>query len=296
MKIGFIGLGRMGYSMVQRILNSKQTQIKVVAWNRSPEKTKEIAKQGAIPAYSLEQLIESLPDRKIIWTMLPAGKATDDMIKKLIKLLSRNDIIIDGANDFYKNAVKHGKLCKKKRIHFFDCGVSGGVHGLKRGYALMLGGPKSQFKTIEPICKALAPKNGYGYFGDLGSGHYVKSIHNIIEYVYLQGLAEGIELLQKKNIDLKKATQVWKNSVIDSWLLDLTGKAVSRKDFSKIKPEIASVTIHELEKTKKSVKGFSPGFDSAVKIRKDKSKKFFLGKKTIAAVRNEFGGHSVNKK
>src|SRR3990167_1842196 len=161
----------------------------------------------------------------------------------------------------------------------------------------MIGGSKKEFKNIEPLCKALAPSKGYGYFGEVGSGFYVKSIHNIIEYVYLQGIAEGIELLDKKKIDLVKATEVWQEaSVIKSWLIDLTNKALKRKDFKDIEPNIMSVTIKELQDTKKSVKGYSPAFDVAVKIRKDKSNKFVLGKKTIAAVRNEFGGHKVMKK
>lgn len=293
-KIGIIGLGRMGMGMSERLLKNK---FKVVAYNRSSDKTKKIIKKGAIGAFSIEELIEKLgKGKKIIWMMLPAGKPTDEMIKKLLKILSKGDIIIDGANDFYKNAEKHAKLCKKKGIYFFDCGVSGGIWGLKKGYTLMIGGPKTQFKNIEPFCKALAPKNGYGYFGGVGKGHYVKSVHNIIEYVYLQGLAEGVELLNKKKIDLKKATQVWMPaSVINSWLLDLTNNAVNRSDFKDIGTKIGSVTIKELKDTKKAVKGYTPAFDVATRIRKDKSSKFKLGKRIIAAIRNEFGGHKVEK-
>lgn len=295
MKIGMIGLGRMGMGMSERLLKNK---IKVVAYNRSPEKTKQIAKKGATPTFEIQDLVKKLSQRKIIWIMLPAGPPTEGTIKTLIPLLKKGDIIIDGANDFYKNAEKYSKLCKKKGISFFDCGVSGGIHGLKNGYTLMVGGPKSQFKYIEPFCKALAPKKGYGYFGPVGSGHYVKSIHNIIEYIYLEGLAEGIELLTKFKhpIDIKKATQVWQPaSVINSWLLDLTNTALNRPDFKKIKTKIGSVTIDELQKTKKAVKGYAPAFDVAVKIRKDKSNKFSLGKRVIAAVRKEFGGHAVEK-
>jgi len=129
--------------------------------------------------------------------MLPAGNVTDKTIKELLPLLKKDDIIIDGANDFYQNAEKHNLECKKFKVNFFDIGVSGGIWGLKNGYTLMVGGNKDLFKTIEPLCKALAPKRGYAYFGPAGSGHFVKSVHNIIEYVYLQGLAEGVELLSK---------------------------------------------------------------------------------------------------
>ena len=163
----------------------------------------------------------------------------------------------------------------------------------------MIGGPKSQFKFIEQFCKALAPENGYGHFGTAGAGHFVKSVHNIVEYVYLQGLAEGVELLSrfKQPIDLKKATAVWEPaSVVRSWLLELTTIALKRPDFKAIGPINKSVTLKELKQTVKAVKGYAPAFGIAAKIRKDKSKKFILGKKIIAATRREFGGHAVTKK
>ena len=296
MNLGFIGLGRMGFHMVERLL---KYNIKVTAYNRSPEKVKQIAKKGAIPAYSVEELVGKLKGKRIIWLMLPAGKVTDNMTKKLLPLLSKGDIIVDGANDFYENAEKHDNLCKKRGVYFFDCGVSGGIWGLKNGYTLMVGGPKNQFKHIEPFCKALSAKNGYGYFGGVGAGHFVKSVHNIIEYVYLQGLAEGVEMLSKfkQPIDIVKATSVWRPaSVVNSWLLDLANVALKKPDFKNISPKIGSVTIDELKKTKKAVKGYAPAFEVAIKIRQDKSKRFILGKKTIAAIRREFGGHEVTKK
>jgi len=296
MRIGFIGLGRMGFPMTQRLLQHK---VEVVAYNRSQDKVAEIKKYGAIPSKNIDDLISKLPEQKIIWIMLPAGEATDDMIKQILPKLKKEDILIDGANDFYENAEKHAKWCKKYGVHFFDCGVSGGIWGLENGYTLMVGGPEAQFKKIEPLCEALAPTNGYGYFGPTGSGHFVKSVHNIVEYVYLQGLAEGVELLSKFKhpIQLDKATKVWEPaSVVRSWLLELTTKALQRKDFEEIGTEIGSVTIDELQSTKKSVKGYAPAFDVAVKIRQDKTSDFSLGKRTIAAVRNEFGGHKVVKK
>src|SRR3989344_1210881 len=265
MQIGFIGLGRMGFGMVERLLKHK---VGVVAYNRSQDKIKTIVKKGAQGARSVEDLVGQLKGKKIVWLMLPAGDITDKMLKSLIPLLSRGDIIIDGANDFYGNAQRHSQLCAKYGINFFDCGVSGGIWGLKNGYTLMIGGPQNQFKKIEPLCQALAPKGGYGYFGPVGSGHFVKSVHNIVEYIYLQGLAEGVELLNN-----------FKSPI----------------DFKKISPKIDSVTIDELQKTVKALKGFTPAFDVAAKIRQDKGKKFTLGKRTIAAVRREFGGHNVVK-
>ncbi|MEK6949436.1 MAG: NADP-dependent phosphogluconate dehydrogenase [Nanoarchaeota archaeon] len=295
MKLGFIGLGRMGFHMVERLLKHN---IEVVAYNRSPEKTREISKKGAIPSFSVEELISKLKGKKIVWLMLPAGEATDEMIKKILPMLDKGDIIIDGANDFYGNAEKHDEWCKKKGIYFFDCGVSGGIWGLKNGYTLMVGGPKEQFKIIEPFCRALAAKGAYGYFGEVGSGHFVKSVHNIIEYIYLQGLAEGVELLSKFKhpIDIAKATSVWMPaSVVRSWLLELTVSALKRPDFRDILPVNKSVTLNELKKTVNAVEGYAPAFEIATRTRLDKSNRFILGKRLTAAVRREFGGHAVEK-
>jgi 6-phosphogluconate dehydrogenase len=296
MKIGFVGLGRMGYNMVERLLKHNK---QVVAYNRSPNKTKNIAKKGAIAAFTIDELIKNLSKRKIIWLMLPAGKITDNTIKTILPKLNKGDILINGANSFYKNAKKHDLWCKKHKVHFFDIGVSGGIHGKKNGYPLMIGGPKEQYKLIKPFLSALSTKNGYQHFGPAGSGHFVKSVHNIVEYTYLQGLAEGVELLSKfeHKIDPKQATLGWQDSsVVSSWLLNLTTKALNRPDFKNISTDIGSVTIKELQQTKKAVKGYAPAFDVAVKIRKDKSKKFSLGKRTISAIRQEFGGHKVTKK
>jgi 6-phosphogluconate dehydrogenase len=296
MKIGFIGLGRMGAGMVERMLGHG---IEVVAYNRTAAKADLIAKKGAVPAYSLGELVSKLPSRKIVWVMLPAGKPTDDMIGNVLGLLKPGDIIIDGANDFYGNAERYSRLCSSRKVRFFDAGVSGGIWGLRNGFTIMVGGPKGDFKAIEPLCRALAPKGGYAYFGPAGSGHFVKSVHNIVEYVYLQGLAEGVELLSgfKHPIDIAKATAVWEPaSVVRSWLLELTTRALKRKDFPRIGTSIGSVTIDELRSTKRAVKGYAPAFDVAVAIRTDRSKRFSLGKRTIAAVRNEFGGHAVELK
>jgi 6-phosphogluconate dehydrogenase len=295
MKIGFIGLGRMGFNMSLKLMQKKH---QVVGFDVNRVTIQKLTRKGAIPAYNLNELISKLPKRKIVWLMLPAGKITNDNIKRILPKLNRGDIIIDGANDFYKNAEKHKKWCDKWGVHFFDVGVSGGVWGLRNGYPLMIGGPKQQYKIVEPLMKSLSTKNGYKYFGPTGSGHFVKSVHNIVEYVYLQGLAEGVQLLSKfkHKIKLAEATEGWQDSsVVRSWLLDLTTIALRRRDFKKIGIEIGSVTIEELQQTKRDLKGYAPAFDVAVKIRKDKGKKFSLGKRTIAAVRNEFGGHAVGR-
>jgi 6-phosphogluconate dehydrogenase len=291
MTIAFIGLGRMGYHMVERLLLAKH---RVIAYNRSPEKVQSISKKGAIAAYSLNELISKFKGRRIIWLMLPAGKVTDDTIKNLLPKLKKGDIIINGANSYYKNAQRQSKLCGKYGVHLFDAGVSGGIWGLKRGYALMVGGPQKQFKIIEPYCKTLAPKQGYGYFGAVGMGHYTKSVHNIVEYTMMQGLAEGVELLDKKGIDYLKAAKTWQPaSIVTSSLLDWMVDSLQRPDFKKISTHIGSVTIKELRATKG--KEYAPAFDVAASVREIKGKKFSLGRRVIAAIRREFGGHFVRK-
>lgn len=295
-----IGLGRMGFHMSERLLQNKK---KVVAYNRSPNKVTQIVKKGAEGAFNLDELIAKLgTGKKVVWLMLPAGKVTDDMIGQLLPKLAKGDIIVNGANAFFKEAQKQEKWCKKYGVHLFDAGVSGGVHGLKRGYALMVGGPKSQFKYIEPFAKVLAPKDGYGHFGNVGAGHFVKSVHNIIEYVYMEGLAEGFDLLSHypENIDLVKAARVWQPaSIISSALLDWTVDALERPDFHKLKPDIGSVTLEELTATVRAVetKGHAKAFEQARSIRlSPKKDDFVLGKRIIAGIRREFGGHGVTKK
>ena len=294
MTIGIIGLGRMGFSMAERLLKNN---FQVVAYNRSSDKVKAIVRKGASGAASIEDLARQLPKQKIIWLMLPAGQVTDETIDALLPLLKKGDIIVNGANAFYKNAQTQSQRCAKYGVHLFDAGVSGGIWGLTRGYALMIGGPKAQFKHIEPFCKALAPKKGYGYFGESGAGHFVKSVHNIIEYVYMQGLAEGMELLNgfEQKIDLLKAAKTWQPaSIVSSALLDWMVAGLTRKDFKDISTQIGSVTIAELQDTAQSINGYAPAFEVAVKTRQDTSKKFALGKLVIAATRREFGGHAVH--
>lgn len=296
-----IGLGRMGYNMSLRLARSKKH---VVVWNRSYDKTKALSRNKYIDgAATLVELVDKLgKGKKIIWLMLPAGAVTDNMIKELLPLLRRGDILINGANSFYKNAQRQATWCKKKGIHLFDAGVSGGVHGLTRGYALMIGGPKSQFKYIEPFVEILAPKKGYGYFGPVGSGHFVKSVHNIVEYVFMEGLAEGAELMGdfEHKIDVHKAFQSWQPaSIVTSSLLDWAVDAMERPDFKTLEPNIMSVTLEELTDTVQAVKGtgYAKAFNESRGVRCCSPKNQFVdGKRLIAGIRREFGGHAVSKK
>lgn len=299
--IAMIGLGRMGYNMALRLANGKKH---VVVWNRSTDKTKEIAKKKYITgAETIEELVQSFGRKKrIIWLMLPAGDVTREMITQLLPCLKKGDIIINGANAFYKEAQEQALECNKVGVHYFDAGVSGGIHGLKRGYALMIGGPKNQFKYIEPFVKILAPKQGYGYFGPVGSGHFVKSVHNIVEYVFMEGLAEGAELLGdfEHKINVLQAFKAWQPaSIVSSSLLDWAVQAMERPDFKRLEPNIMSVTLGELTDTVEAVKGsqYAKAFHVSKGVRCCSPEDEFVdGKRLIAGIRREFGGHEVTKK
>ena len=221
MKIGMIGLGKMGGNMTERLMRRKH---QVVVYNLTQGPIDEAAKKGAIPAKSVADLVRKLPKPKVVWLMVPAGKPVDENIKELKKYLKKNDVIIDGGNSEWQDSQKRAKSLKSSGIKFIDCGVSGGVWGLTEGYCLMYGGDKETCKYVEPIFRSLAPKNGYLYCGTEGSGHYVKMVHNGIEYGMLQSYAEGYAILQSSefDLDLRRISKVWQyGSVIRSWLLEL---------------------------------------------------------------------------
>ncbi|NUM63076.1 MAG: decarboxylating 6-phosphogluconate dehydrogenase, partial [Ignavibacteriaceae bacterium] len=227
MKIGFIGLGKMGLNMVHRLLNDKH---QIVVYNKSKEPIKEAEKLGAVVANSVEELIGKLEGRKVIWLMVPSGKPVDENIDAILPHLKKDDIIIDGGNSYFKESQQRAKLCSQKGINYIDCGTSGGVWGLKEGYCLMYGGNKNAVDFCEPIFKTLAPENGYLYCGESGAGHFVKMVHNGIEYGMMQAYAEGFEILEKSefNIDLKAVSNVWQyGSVVRSWLLELAHLALT---------------------------------------------------------------------
>ncbi len=225
MKIGFIGLGKMGANMVQRLLLDNH---QVVVWNRSPGPVEELAAKGAIASSSIADLVSKLPERKVIWLMVPSGKAVDDNLEILLGFLKKEDIIIDGGNSYWKDTRERGRKIGEKGIHYLDCGTSGGVWGLQNGYCLMYGGNKDATDYVEPIFKTLAPENGYVYCGESGAGHFVKMVHNGIEYGMMQSFAEGFEIMEKSpfSIDLTKVADAWQyGSVVRSWLLELAVRA-----------------------------------------------------------------------
>ena len=299
MKLGFIGLGRMGFNMV---LNLKDHKIPVVAYNRSPEPVKEIKKKNVEVAFSIEELMKKLPKQKIIWIMVTAGKPVDAVIKEILPYLNPNDIVIDGGNSFYKDSVRRHNYLKSKKIHFLDIGTSGGLSGARYGACLTIGGDKKTFKRIEKVCKAVSVKDGYAYIGPVGSGHFVKMVHNGIEYAWLQATGEGFELLLKgpyKNLDFMKIAKVWKNgSIIQSKIMGWAEDAFKNDlKLSKIEGVVGGGETGEwASKTAKEYKVSFDTLDLALKLRKLTRKNPRFAGKVVAALRNEFGGHEIVKK
>jgi len=297
MKLAFIGLGRMGSNMVLNLLEHKH---KVVAYNRSPEPTRKLAKKGAIPSFSVQELVSKLPSKKIIWLMIPAGKPVDATIKSLLPHLKRNDIIIDGGNSFFKDSQRRSLSLKKKGIHYLDCGTSGGMEGARHGACMMIGGPKPIFNQVEVLFKDMCVKNGYGYMGSPGSGHFVKMVHNGIEYGMMGAINEGfhaIEKHQKKfGTNLKEVGKVYAHgSIIESRLMSWLYKSFQQKHYlDNISCEVPKgETEEEMKKLIKMAK--TPILKEAVKMRQ-RSRNGTVCGDFIAAMRNQFGGHSVKKK
>lgn len=298
MKIGFIGLGKMGAFMVERLLNHGNT---IVAYNRSPGKTKEIEAKGAVASFSIEELIDKLEQPKVVWLMIPSGNPVEEMIDRLIPLLSRGDIIIDGGNSYYKDTVRRFDKLKMQGIEYLDAGTSGGIWGLKLGYCVMVGGEKKVFEYCEPLFKSLAPKDGYKHIGASGSGHYVKMIHNGIEYGMMQAFAEGFELMHKSdyNIDLPGVANLWEQgSVVRSWLLELLVNALKEdKDLKNIADYVEDsgegrwTVLDGIEKSI-PLHVITDSLFARFRSRQEES----YGAKILAALRNEFGGHGFVKK
>ena len=298
MQIGFIGLGKMGKNIVCNLLSQK---VEVIAYNRSQKPLQEVISAGAIGASSVEDLVQKLNAPRVIWLMVTAGPVVDLFIDQLLPLLSQEDIIIDGGNSFYKDAIKRAEKCAEKSIEYLDIGTSGGLTGARNGACLTIGGKEEVFKKIEPLCKLIAIKNGYGYMGPSGAGHYVKMIHNGIEYALLQAYGEGYEQLKNApyKLDLKDISRVWSNgSVIRSWLTELAQDAFSKDpNLEKITDKIGGgETGKWAEETAKETNSPHNTLSHAPSVRYNTEEGNSFTKKFIAALRNEFGGHEVQLK
>jgi 6-phosphogluconate dehydrogenase len=297
MQIAIIGLGRMGGNMVKRLLGGGH---KVVAYDRDPAAVERLVKEGATGASSLADIVSKLDAPRAVWVMVPAGGPTESTIVELSKLMSANDIIIDGGNSNFKDSKRRSAELAQKKLRFLDAGTSGGIWGLEVGYCLMVGGDKSAYDHILPALETLAPKDGLGYFGTAGAGHYVKMVHNGIEYAMMQAYAEGFELLKEceYKFDLRPVSKVWnRGSVIRSWLCELAERAFAKDpELKELKAYVDDSgegrwTVNECVDNAVAAPTMAASLFARFSSRKDNA----FGLRVLAALRNEFGGHAVKK-
>lgn len=297
MQIALIGLGKMGFNLGLNLHNHKH---EVVAFDLNQQALASIKQKGIATADSIEQLVHSLKGRKIIWMMIPAGKAVDLTIQQLTPLLRPGDILIDGGNSNYKESIRRAKDLETHGIDYLDCGTSGGMDGALNGICAMIGGKKDAFAACEPFIKDISVPNGYLYCGTSGAGHFVKMIHNGIEYGMMQAIAEGFEILHKSefDLDLKSVAGVWNHgSVVRSWLMELTENALSKD------PKLESIKgiMHSSGEGKWTLETAlekqiaTPVIALSLLMRYRSLQDDTFSGKIIAALRNEFGGHAVEK-
>jgi 6-phosphogluconate dehydrogenase len=296
MRIGFIGLGRMGSNMVRRLLKDGH---QIVAYNRTPEKTKEIAGEGAEAAFTIAELVEKLKKPRTAWIMVPAGDATEAQIQELLHHLEPGDTIVDGGNTNFHDDVRRHAMLAEHGIRYVDAGVSGGVWGLANGFCLMVGGDADAVTPLEPVFRSLAPVDGYLHAGPPGAGHYVKMIHNGIEYGMMQAYAEGFEIMHASEypLDLAAIADLWNHgSVVRSWLLELASLAfkANGQNLEHLKGWVADSgegrwTVQEAIDRDVPAPIITLALQTRFRSRQDDS----YGAKVLAALRNEFGGHAV---
>jgi 6-phosphogluconate dehydrogenase len=301
MELALIGLGKMGLNMATRLARSGH---RVVGYARSKESVDVAIQNGAEGAYSLEEAIGKLTSSpKVVWVMVPAGQPTTETIEKTAALLNKGDIIIDGGNSNYKDTIKHAEMLAEKGIEFVDCGTSGGIWGLTEGYSLMIGGKPEVTEKLNPIFETLAPAKdkGWGRVGPHGAGHYVKMVHNGIEYGMMQAFAEGYGILKAKEefgLDLGQISHIWQHgSVVRSWLLDLAANALDEDaELKDIKPWVADSgegrwTVFESI----DLDVPAPVITLALQMRFASRDEENYPARMLAALRNQFGGHAIKK-
>jgi 6-phosphogluconate dehydrogenase len=302
MELGMIGLGRMGGNMARRLLKGGH---RVVTFNRSPGPNRQLAAEaGSVPAFSIAELVSTLAVPRAIWVMVPAGAPTDDMINEVAGLLTPGDIIIDGGNTFYKDDIRRAAAMKPRGFYYVDVGTSGGVWGITEGYSLMIGGEPEAIERLRPIFETLAPSpdKGWGHVGPVGAGHFVKMIHNGIEYGMMQALAEGFEIMHAKkdfNLNLEQISEVWRyGSVVRSWLLDLIARALAEdQELKAIQGWVADSgegrwTVAEAIDLDVPAPVITLSLQQRFISRQDES----YAAKLLAAMRNQFGGHAMKTK
>jgi len=298
MELGFAGLGRMGGNMVERLLRRGH---RVVAYNRSPEPLARAVAKGATGARSLEELVGALTSPRAVWVMLPAGAATEETVEALGQLLARDDTIVDGGNSYFKDDCRRADELRPRGVHYLDVGTSGGIWGLTHGYCLMIGGDRAIYERLEPIFKTLAPPEGYRWMGRHGAGHYVKMIHNGIEYGLMEAYAEGFALLEKSEfrLDLSAIAHLWnRGSVVRSWLLELAETAFGKD------PKLTAIRgyVEDSGEGRWTVrdaveKGVpAPAIALALFARFRSREEESFSDEVLAALRNAFGGHAVRRR
>ncbi len=300
MQLGLIGLGKMGGNMAERL---RLAGHEVIGFDFSADAVKKLSDAGGVGVSSLEDMAKKFTGRKAIWIMVPQGKPVDDTIAKLEPLLNHGDILIDGGNSNYKDSMRHHKEVTAKGFQFVDVGTSGGVWGLKEGYSMMVGGDKEPVEYLKPIFEALAPGKelGWGHTGPAGAGHFVKMVHNGIEYGMMQSYAEGFTIMEKKeelNLDLAQISQIWRfGSVVRSWLLDLTADALAKNPtLEGLEPYVADSgegrwTVFEAIDLNVSAPIITESLIRRIRSREENN----FTDRMLAIQRNAFGGHAVKK-
>jgi 6-phosphogluconate dehydrogenase len=297
MRMAMIGLGRMGMNMGRRLLRDGH---RVTAYNRSPEKTQELVREGASGAYSLPEVVEQLDPPRIVWIMLPAGQVVDEHVIQLRDLLSPGDLLVDGGNSFYKDDLRRADLLAPYKIQYLDVGVSGGIWGLELGYCLMVGGPRQAYDYMEPVLTSLSSTTGHLYCGGAGAGHFVKMVHNGIEYGLMQAYGEGFQLLAASPyadaFDYAKIAHLWnQGSVIRSWLLELAESAFTKDpDLSEIRAYVPDSGEGRWTVQQAVESGVSAPLIALALMQRFRSQDPNpFTDRLVAALRREFGGHSV---
>jgi len=298
LEIGLVGLGRMGGNMVKRLLQGGHS---VVVSDRGADAVASSVRDGASGSSDVADLVKKLKAPRAVWVMVPAGGATQSVINQLAGLLSKGDIVVDGGNSNFHDSMRRGEELKRKGVHLVDAGTSGGIWGLKVGYCIMCGGEKEAIERLSPVLTTLAPPNGWLHTGPVGSGHYVKMVHNGIEYAMMQAYAEGFELFDASGfgLDNAKIAALWmQGSVVRSWLLELAADALRKNPtFEGIAPFVEDsgegrwTVIESIEKAVPT-----PAITASVQARFRSRQESSYAARFLNVVRNEFGGHSVVKR
>jgi len=296
-EIGMVGLGRMGLNMTRRLLRGGH---RVVVYNRSPQPVEEARKEGAVGTRSLAELTEQLRAPRAVWLMVPAGDPTTKMVDGLMPLLARGDTVIDGGNAYYRDSQRRAALLGAQGIHFLDAGVSGGIWGLQVGFCLMVGGEGAPFRALEPVLQTLAPTDGYALVGPHGAGHFVKMVHNAIEYGMLQAIGEGFELMRASEfpLDLPRIADLWNHgSVVRSWLMELAQRALAEdptleriRGFVEDSGEGRWAVQEAIEKDVPL-----PVITLSLQTRFRSRQEDSFAARVIAALRHQFGGHAIRE-